>query len=134
MCNPKDIPIPEMDIIISAEKYVLEAFKGKKSLSIIPYEKYPSSRINIASYESYEKKTKYWRDKYIESLYNTFIYEHYNEDGFDILTYKQSYLKQKNNAYLPSVLIFNSPPEKIRYEIQSKYAADIVTGEIQIKS
>ncbi|KDE21647.1 hypothetical protein EF83_22605, partial [Bacillus subtilis] len=73
LCNPKDIPIPEMDIIISAEKYVLEAFKGKKSLSIIPYEKYPSPRINIASYESYEKKTKYWRDKYIESLYNTLI-------------------------------------------------------------
>ncbi|MED4874583.1 hypothetical protein P9703_14010 [Bacillus subtilis] len=134
LCKPEDIPIPETDIIEMCENSILPGLKGEKSLSIIPYSDYPIPSINtFVPYRTYQEKAKQLRNKFLDTLNNIFIYEYYNEDGFDIIVYNQSYLKQKSNVHLPSILIFNSPPEEIRYEIQSKYLPDTVTGEIEIK-
>lgn len=46
--------------------------------------------------------------------------------------YNQSYIKQKNNTFLPSVLLFKSNPGKIHYEISAKYSPELITGELEL--
>lgn len=82
-------------------------------------------------YFSVEENAKQLKEKFKRRLNNIFIYEYYNQNGYDILTFKQPYLKHKNNVLFPSVLVFDSEPDSIRFEIQSKFSSDIVTSEIE---
>ncbi|WP_205415536.1 hypothetical protein [Bacillus subtilis] len=135
LCTPEEIPVPGQHIIERCINDVLPVFKGKPSLSINAYEEYPPETfIPVIPYYTVEERTEQMREKFRNSLSNIFVYELYKKGGYDIIRFKQPYLKHKNNVLFPSILIFNSQPDSIQYEIQSKYAADIVRGEIQIKS
>ncbi|XYR60007.1 hypothetical protein ACS4RT_14740 [Bacillus amyloliquefaciens] len=132
LCKPEDIPVPGYQIMEECEDSILRLYKGKSSLSINAYDEYPSETIMpILPYPSKEEIEKQRREEFKKSLENIFIYEHYNKGGYDILMFKQSYLKHKNNVLFPSILLFNSLPDSIQYEIQSKYSSDIVSSEIE---
>ncbi|MBO3790249.1 hypothetical protein J5M77_07385 [Bacillus amyloliquefaciens] len=132
LCKPEDIPVPGYQIMEECEDSILRLYKGKSSLSINAYDEYPSETIMpILPYPSKGEIEKQKREEFKKSLENIFIYEHYNKEGYDILKFKQSYLKHKNNVLFPSILLFNSLPDSIQYEIQSKYSSDIVSSEIE---
>ncbi|MNI87588.1 hypothetical protein D3C73_1447970 [compost metagenome] len=65
-------------------------------------------------------------------LGNIFCYEYFQDDHYDILTFNLNYIKQNTSIYFPSVLVFNSQPSLIRYEILSKHYPDIIKDELQI--
>ncbi|MCY8944318.1 hypothetical protein [Bacillus atrophaeus] len=133
LCKLEDIPVPGPYIIEECEDSILRLYKGKSSLSINAYDEYPSETIMpILPYPSKEEIAKQKREEFKKSLENIFVYEHYNKDGYDILTFKQSYLKHNNNVLFPSILLFNSLPDSIRYEIQSKYLSKNIASEIEI--
>ncbi|MCY8063958.1 hypothetical protein MOC76_16855 [Bacillus spizizenii] len=132
LCKPEDIPIPEYQIIEECEKSILPLFQDKPSLSINGYDEYPiEPHIPVLPYFTVEENAKQLKAKFKRRLNNIFIYGCYNQNGYDILTFKQSYLKHKNNVLFPSILLFNSKPDSVRFEIQSKFSSEIVTSEIE---
>lgn len=131
LCIPEEIPVPGQHIIERCTNEILPVFKGEPSLSINAYEEYPlETYIPVLPYSTVEERTEQMREKFRSSINNIFVYEFYNKGGYDIIRFKQPYLKHKNNVLFPSVLVFNSEPDSIRYEIQSKYSAEIMAGEI----
>lgn len=132
LCKPEDIPVPGYQIIEECEKIILPVFHDSPSLLINAYDEYPiEPNIPVMPYFSVEENAKQLKEKFKRRLNNIFIYEYYNQNGYDILTFKQPYLKHKNNVLFPSVLVFNSEPDSIRFEIQCKFSSDIVTSEIE---
>lgn len=132
LCKPEDIPVPGYQIIEECEKIILPVFHDSPSLLINAYDEYPiEPNIPVMPYFSVEENAKQLKEKFKRRLNNIFIYEYYNQNGYDILTFKQPYLKHKNNVLFPSVLVFDSEPDSIRFEIQSKFSSDIVTSEIE---
>ncbi|MCY8814529.1 hypothetical protein P8917_09675 [Bacillus atrophaeus] len=132
LCKKGELPIPGPSILKHYDDlyYVYGIFKPEKSVSIQEYKDYPNTpytpRFDWTDYEDQ-------KEEYLEVLEELFIYDFYNEDGFDIISYKQKYLKHNNNVYLPSLLYFNSAPNVLRYEISSKYSEIIFEGELEIE-
>lgn len=132
LCKKEELPIPGANILRQYDDfdYVDVIFKPEKTVSIQEYDGYQktsyASRFDWSDYDDH-------KEEYIEALEELFVYEYYNEDGFDIISYKQNYLKHNTNVYLPSVLYFNAAPNVLRYEISSKYSEITFEGELEIE-
>ncbi|MGK9160697.1 hypothetical protein [Bacillus subtilis] len=132
LIKKEELPMPGANILKHYDDlhYVDVIFKSEKSVSIQEYDGYQKTsytpRFDWSDYDDH-------KEEYIEALEELFVYEYYNEDGFDIIRFKQNYLKHNTNVYLPSVLYFNAAPNVLRYEISSKYSEIIFEGELEIE-
>ncbi|WP_363550342.1 hypothetical protein [Caldifermentibacillus hisashii] len=118
-----------------------KALKHQKSVSVNEYE----DNFEVPSYNqldnlphlpfygpSYEEQIKHHKEEYKDRIEEIFCYEYFKDNEKDIIMYNQSYIKQKNNTFLPSVLLFKSNPGKIHYEISAKYSPELITGELEL--
>lgn len=139
----KNFPIPEEPIISDLlnedilNKYLINekvnginTYEGEKSflLPIMP------TRVQLPSLlaysdPSYESYTKYYYD-YINAIAD---YEIVSDDKHYYIKYEQKKIKPNEKIFLPSRLFFKKIPNRINYEIKSKYNANIQKGEILIK-
>jgi hypothetical protein len=142
LCLNEQMPVPGDNILEEATKYIKLFFKHKKSLSVNEYEdnfEVPSynpvdNLPNLPLYQpSYEDQIKYHKEEYKDRIEEIFCYENFKENGRDIIMYNQSYIKQKTNTFLPSVLLFKSNPVKIHYKISAKHSPELITGELKLK-
>ncbi|MCM3745106.1 hypothetical protein M3193_13280 [Sporosarcina luteola] len=138
LCTVKQLPVPGNDILATAIKFIEPFFKPEKSLTVNEYADYPEygsiSSSDIALYgltRSYEEKVESRKEEYLESIDNVFCYEHFQDDGYDVICYKQSYIKQNTNVFFPSIIVFHSLPDTIRYEISSKFFPEVIEGELK---
>lgn len=141
LCKKEELPFPGIDIIKGFDGEALSGiYKAKKSVSVREYENMITSFDHGLKYTiegrtpTYEEQEEINRKNYFQEINNIFIYDYYSEGDMDIICYTQNYIKHNTNIYLPSKLVFNSPPDKIRYEIRSKNSPEIMKGEIDIKS
>src|SRR5690606_30780109 len=81
---------------------------------------------------TYEKKVESKKKEYKLTVDKTFCYEYLQEDGFDVICFNISYIKQNTNIALPSLLIFNSLIDEINYEIRSKHSPKLIKGTLKI--
>lgn len=72
------------------------------------------------------------KDNYMERIDNIFCYDFYKRENEDVLKFSVDYLKHNKTMAFPSVLIFKSLPEKIDYEITSKYCQNIIKGTLYL--
>ncbi|CAM4409766.1 hypothetical protein L1N85_25420 [Paenibacillus alkaliterrae] len=134
----RDIPFPGDDILETINHLFNRIFKPERTVSIAEYDAYAEFNNNIAlplgllGEHSSEKKLEQDRNEYSHNIETIFCYEFYQDDDYDILCYKQEYLKQNTSIFLPSKLLFNSPPNEIKYEITSKHCAELIQGELKI--
>ncbi|TFJ91714.1 hypothetical protein [Lentibacillus salicampi] len=141
LCGREDLPLPGNDILKSSEQMLDAIYKPKKSVSVKEYEDYPVStpefenRLNYGLIygQSHEELIANNKKQFLDSLADIYYYEHFREDGYDVICYKQPYIKQNTSVFFPSLLVFNFAPDTIKYEISSKYSPKIVKGEIQVK-
>ncbi|WDI23841.1 hypothetical protein PUW21_12570 [Bacillus subtilis] len=143
LCKKEDLPFPGIGIIEGFdEKELTDIYKPKKSVSVKEYEKENMIKRYVYGFDytiggrkpAHKKQEEINRKNYIEVINDIFIYEYYSEDEMDVICYTQNYIKHNTSIYLPSILVFNSPPYKIRYEINSKHSPEIMKGEIDIKN
>lgn len=136
LCTDKQLLLPGNDILETATKFIEPFFKPKKSLSVIEYDDYPKyvSPPNIPLYglnRSYEDEVETNKKEYLESIDEIFCYDYFQDDGYDVICYKQSYIKQNTNVYFPSIIVFHSLPSTIYYEISSKFFPEVIKGELK---
>lgn len=72
------------------------------------------------------------KDDYMERIDNIFCYDFYKRENEDVLKFSVDYLKHNKTMAFPSVLIFKSLPERIDYEITSKYCQNIIKGTLYL--
>lgn len=70
--------------------------------------------------------------RYLSILDDLFCYQFFERDDNDILMFHVNYLKHNTNMAFPTILLFSDIPEKLAYEITSKYNPEVVKGEIYI--
>jgi len=132
-CKKEDIPVPGDDILPMYEDIINTLYKPKKSIHIKEYSDYPESapKFDYSMFNmSYEDEVEENKENYFETLNNLFIYDHDTENGYDVVCYRHSYIKQNTNVHFPHNLVFNSRPDSIAYEITSKNSAEIIKGEL----
>ncbi|MBL4968894.1 hypothetical protein [Bacillus halotolerans] len=147
LCKKEDLPFPGIGIKKSTgfdylNKLLKNIYTEGKSVWVKEYESENVNPTLIDNEFEYfvgdmiptdKEQAEIHSKNYIEEINDIFIYDYYNEDSMDILIYTQNYIKHNTNIYLPSKLVFNSPPDKIRYEIRSKHSPEVMTGEIKIE-
>ena len=137
----QDIPYPGINIIdeVLDLELVEKAFAIKESDTVSKYSfpvisKIDSRKINNfplllkGRSEEYEDNKGY----YDSSLDSLFIYEEFENKEVDILKFSIQYLKHNTSMSFPSVLIFESLPQTIEYEISSKHMVDVIHGKITL--
>ncbi|CCG49443.1 hypothetical protein [Bacillus velezensis] len=147
LCKKEELPFPGIGMknamgFDDMDELLKNVYKEGKSLWVKEYE---SENVNPTLLDDEfeyavgkmmptdSEEAEIHRKNYIEEINDIFIYDYYNEDSMDILIYTQNYIKHNTNIYLPSKLVFNSPPDNIRYEIRSKHSPNVITGEIKIE-
>jgi len=136
LIKENDIPIPEYPAL----KFINENFDfffiSQTNQELESYPDYPPSYnvplISSLLGKSYTEKVKEKEDKFNSKIAQTFVYDYFTSDQFDIIKYEQQYLKHNTNTNMPSFLIFKEQVKLIRYEITSKHNPDKVAGEITI--
>jgi hypothetical protein len=133
ICKKENLPYPG-DLIINIITENIEGIYQPKKSHVI--EEYPDYFYTPSMPNSFpifaEDKKEHERSEYEKELGRLFCYEYFVEDEHDVICYNQQYIKQNTNTYLPSVLVFDSPPQEITYEIRSKHFPDVFKGEIDI--
>jgi hypothetical protein len=137
LCKKNQLPIPGDDILeeINEMELIDFLFKPKKSLSVIEYEDYP----NVSHVElpfdiggiSYGEKIKSEKSVYKKTVESIFCYDYFQDNQFDVICFKQPYLKQNTNVLFPSILVFNSYVDTIHYEISSKHFSEVIKGQLK---
>jgi nucleoside 2-deoxyribosyltransferase len=82
--------------------------------------------------EEYEEEKNQYNDN-VKYIFDYSIFPACDSQEADIWKFNIRYLKQHTKMYLPSILFFKKLPDKIGYEITSKYSKDVVKGEISIE-
>lgn len=133
------IPYPGIDIIdeVLDLEVVEKAFAIKESDTVSKYSfpaisKIDNRKINNFPLLQRNKSEEYEdnKDYYYSSLDSLFIYEEFENKEVDILKFSIQYLKHNTSMSFPSVLIFETLPQTIEYEISSKHMADVIHGKI----
>lgn len=131
------MPFPGDDILETINGFFNIMFKPEKIVTVNNYSDYPLipdipyPQIGISGYSNEEKITNNKRS-YKNKLETIFCYEYFQDDNYNIICYNQKYIKQNTNIFFPSILVFNSVPKKIKYEITSKHFPEIIKGELEV--
>jgi len=113
----ENIPVPGDDIVDSINSNLDSLFVPSESVNLQGFDNYSV----VMPLEDYKKKINY-----------RFCFDFYEEAEYDVICFKQKYLKQNMNSCFPSVLIFNEKPDMLKYEIRSKHCADVIECELKI--
>ncbi len=138
LVKPSDVMIPGdyfIDKIIGSFNYF---FVPQKTSRISEYADYPERPVipnpNIPiglMGKSYEEELEELRDDFHEKIENTFVYEVFEEDEYDVIKFNVSYIKHSSSINFPSFLLFKQKPKKLIYKIVSKHSNRILEGEIK---
>lgn len=120
LCKREQLPFPGEDILedVNTIELIDILFKPNKSLSAIEYEDYPTSipAIEIPSSISrptYRENIEAEKKTYKNTIESLFCYEYFQDNNFDVICFKQSYLKQNTNVLFPTILVFNAYVDSI---------------------
>lgn len=131
------LPFPDNDILEVAEGVFNQIYRSKKTVAINEYEDYIDYEPINMSYPriygpTYEEMVESNKENYKDTVDKIFCYEYFKEDGYDIISFNISYIKQNTNIAFPSLLVFNTMVDEIKYEIRSKHSPKLVEGTLKI--
>ncbi|MFZ3577855.1 hypothetical protein [Virgibacillus sp. DJP39] len=139
ICNGEHLPFPGNDILEEATKKFDYIYRSKKSVSIMEFEDYNQRSTSYTVdlpyglyNPTYKQEVEANKVDFIRTAQTTFCYEYFKDDGYDVICYNLSYIKQNTNVYFPSLLVFGSTVDEIHYEIRSKHSPQIIKGTLKI--
>lgn len=138
-CLFKNLPLPEDDIIEKFDGDLINIiFKPEESVSIGEYSDYPLHYISppntlppLLYSKSRQDEIDEAKNDYSQLMEELFCYDEYEDEDYEILHFNLKYLKQNISMFIPTNIHFNKLPDVIKYEIKSKYSADITKGILE---
>lgn len=132
-----ELPLPGTNIIESATEDLEYLYKIKQTYNIEEYFSFETNEISINSDMmipgiTYKKSIEDLIDNFRYQINDIFIYEYYQNDEFDIISFKIPYIKQHKNISFPTKLLFRSKINKIIYEINSKHSPEVIKRTLEI--
>lgn len=138
LCMPKQLPVPSDSILDNINGFINFFFKPNKTVDINEYDEYPKivkqsfNPSSLALLYNHDEDVTSKRKEYKNSLEYLFHYDFFQTEEYDVICYNQKYIKQNTSFFFPTVLVFNNKPDKIVYEITSKYYPETIKGELAI--
>lgn len=134
LCLPSLLPEPEAEVIEMGMGF-FDPIYVSRSPFISDYDDRPEISPFLpgfrSSFESYEEKMQRKLRHYRSKLDSIFCYEVHELDKIDVIAYNTKYIKHGTSKFFPSKIIMNYIPEKITFEISSKYSPNQVKGELE---
>lgn len=138
-CLINHLPLPEDEIIEQFNSNLINLiFKPKESVSISVYSNYPPHHISpprnlnpLLYSKSRQDEIDEAKDSYLRHINELFCYNEYEDEDYNIFHFNLKYLKQNINMFIPTNIYFDILPDEIKYEIKSKYSAEIVKGTLE---
>jgi hypothetical protein len=139
-CLIKNLPLPENDIIEQFNGDLINTiFKPEESVSISEYSDYPPHYISppralspLLYSKSRQAEIDEAKDDYSILIGELFCYAEYEDEDYNILHFNLKYLKQNISMFIPTNIHFSKLPDVIKYEIKSKYNAEVVKGTLEL--
>lgn len=135
LCLPSQLPDPDDEVIEMGDPFFDLLYTSRSTPFISDYDDRPVSSVyfGVSSVlDSYEEIMKRKRSKYRSKLDSIFCYDVHERDNIDVIAYNTNYIKHGTSKFFPSKIIMNHIPDKIRFEVSSKYSPNMVNGELQI--
>lgn len=132
-----NMPFPSTEILETATEFLEIIYKISQSYSI---EEYVDSQAGNRNYipdipipnMGYQKSCEDLKESFKANIEDIFVYDYYQNDGFDIISFNISYIKQHTNIGFPTLLILHSEVKEIKFEINSKHSPEIIEGTLRI--
>ena len=134
-----DLPVPGIGILETATELLESIYKINQTYSI---EEYVGSQVanhsNIPNISipglGYQESIEGLKENFKENIEDIFVYDYYQDSGFDIISFNISYIKQHTNIGFPTLLVFHSKVKEIKFEVNSKHSAEVIEGMLEIDS
>lgn len=144
LINYSDLPMPGINIIkeLLNIKFIDYIFAIEKTESIDEYSVYSTLPSGIPSHLrdplllnriSVTQEYEVNKDDFKNELEYRFCYKTFKIKDSDTILFHIDYLKHNTSMVFPSVLMFKEIPPYIKYEISSKFSAEVIKGELKIK-
>lgn len=144
ICYPNDLPVPGYSFIEIFNENSLEEkiFKMEPIVDIDEFSNYPvnpSYHIQKSNWpvlmqaESASEEYARHKEIYHSAIGQLFCYTVHPGPKSDIFSFNIPYLKQNTNMSLPTLLVFNSLPNEIEFEMRSKHLSEVIFGTLKIK-
>ncbi|UNK19615.1 hypothetical protein MNQ98_06175 [Paenibacillus sp. N3/727] len=135
LCLPSQLPEPDDEVIEMGDSFFDLLYTSRRSPFISDYDDRPVSQVYFgvpSVLNSYEENLKRKRSKYRSKFDSIFCYDVHERDNIDVISYKINYIKHGTAIFFPSKIIMNHIPNKITFEVSSKYSPNLVKGELHI--
>lgn len=143
ICYSKNLPIPGYSFIKMFNENSLEEklFMMEPVVDIDGFSNYPPAYsyhmpdINMTILmqgKSVSEKYEEYKEIYYDAMDQLFCYTVYSDTNHDVFSFNIPYLKQNTNMGFPTILVFNSLPQEVEFEIRSKHLSDVVIGSMKI--
>lgn len=135
LCLPSQLPDPDDEVIEMGDPFFDLLYTSRSTPFISDYDDRPLSQVYLgvpSVLDSYEEKMKRKRSQYRSKFDSIFCYDVHERDNIDVIAYNINYIKHGTSKFFPSKIIMNHIPNKITFEVSSKYSPNLVKGELQI--
>lgn len=119
----KDCNLCQMFEIKRCAKYLAYEDSIKKNVSVAPVSHTPD--ILGLSRRDYQ-------EEYTEEFEDALGYEMYNNDNAVVIKLRMDYIKHNSIVAFPAPVLLKKIPSVVKYEIRSRYIAEVITGAIEV--
>jgi len=134
-----DMPFPGTGILETATEILESIYKINQTYNS---EEYVGSGVGKSSYlpnipvpgMRYQKSIENLKENFKEYIEDIFVYDYYQDDEFDIMSFNISYIKQHTNIGFPTLLVLHSEVKEIKFKINSKHSPEVIEGTLEINS
>src|SRR5699024_886561 len=82
----------------------------------------------------YQKSLEDLKNQFKDNIEDLFVYDYYQNDEFDIISFNIPYIKQHTSIGFPTSLVFRSKVKEIMFEVNSKHTPEVITGTLEIET
>ena len=133
------MPFPGTGILETATEILESIYKINQTYNS---EEYVGSGVGKSSYlpnipvpgMRYQKSIENLKENFKEYIEDIFVYDYYQDDEFDIMSFNISYIKQHTNIGFPTLLVLHSEVKEIKFKINSKHSPEVIEGTLEINS
>src|SRR5699024_7638035 len=139
LVKKNEIPFPSTGIIETATELLESIYKINQTYSIEEYvDPHVVNHRDIPNIPfpglGYKESIEGLKENFKGNIEDIFVYDYYQDDVFDIISFNISYIKQHTNIGFPTLLVFHSKVKEIKFEINSKHSAELIEGTLEMDS
>jgi len=139
LVKKNDFPLPDTGILETATELLEGIYKIKQTYNIEEYvnssdvNHYDLPNISLPGL-GYQKSLEDLKNQFKDNIEDLFVYDYYQNDEFDIISFNIPYIKQHTSIGFPTSLVFRSKVKEIMFEVNSKHTPEVITGTLEIET